>query len=85
MTRVRTVFVCQSCGLESSKWLGRCPDCGEWNSYIEELREERAAPARAAVPAPMAREEAEPGARVGDGQGACRRAPPRHASRATCR
>jgi len=65
--RATTVFACQSCGASSPKWLGRCPDCGEWNSYIEELREERAAPARAAVPAPMAREEAEPGARVATG------------------
>jgi DNA repair protein RadA/Sms len=37
--RVRTVFVCQACGFESSKWLGRCPDCGEWNSLVEERQE----------------------------------------------
>ena len=40
MSRVRTVFVCQACGFESSKWLGRCPDCGEWNSFVEERQEE---------------------------------------------
>ncbi|MBN2369251.1 MAG: DNA repair protein RadA [Vicinamibacteria bacterium] len=39
MTKVRTVFVCQACGFESSKWLGRCPDCGEWNSLVEERQE----------------------------------------------
>jgi DNA repair protein RadA/Sms len=39
MTKIRTVFVCQACGFESSKWLGRCPDCGEWNSLIEERQE----------------------------------------------
>jgi DNA repair protein RadA/Sms len=39
MTKVRTVFACQACGLESSKWLGRCPDCGEWNSFVEERQE----------------------------------------------
>jgi DNA repair protein RadA/Sms len=33
-----SVFVCQSCGAASSKWLGRCPDCGEWNTYVEETR-----------------------------------------------
>jgi DNA repair protein RadA/Sms len=43
MTRVRTIFACQACGFESSKWLGRCPDCGEWNSFQEE-RQEVAAP-----------------------------------------
>ena len=30
------VFVCQSCGAQSRKWLGRCPDCGEWNALVEE-------------------------------------------------
>jgi DNA repair protein RadA/Sms len=46
MTKTRTVFVCQACGFESSKWLGRCPDCGEWNSLVEE-RQEIAPAARA--------------------------------------
>jgi DNA repair protein RadA/Sms len=40
MAKVRTVFACQACGFESSKWLGRCPDCGEWNSFQEERHEE---------------------------------------------
>jgi DNA repair protein RadA/Sms len=31
----RTVFVCQECGRESPKWLGRCPDCQQWNSFVE--------------------------------------------------
>ena len=31
-----TVFVCQSCGAQSRKWLGRCSECGEWNSLAEE-------------------------------------------------
>ncbi len=31
-----TVFVCQSCGTQSPKWLGRCPGCGEWNTLLEE-------------------------------------------------
>jgi DNA repair protein RadA/Sms len=31
-----TVYVCQSCGNQSRKWLGKCPDCGEWNSFVEE-------------------------------------------------
>ena len=36
--KVVAVFACQSCGATSPKWLGRCPDCGEWNSFAEELR-----------------------------------------------
>lgn len=44
--KTTTVFACQSCGAVSAKWLGRCPDCGEWNSYVEEVRGDRpAAPA----------------------------------------
>jgi DNA repair protein RadA/Sms len=34
--KVKTVFACQECGAQSSKWLGRCPDCGAWNSLVEE-------------------------------------------------
>jgi len=33
----RTVFVCQQCGKESPKWLGRCPGCQEWNSFVETI------------------------------------------------
>jgi DNA repair protein RadA/Sms len=43
-SKLKTVFACQACGFESSKWLGRCPDCGEWNSFVEE----RQSPAPAA-------------------------------------
>lgn len=32
----KTVFFCQSCGYESSKWMGQCPGCKEWNSFVEE-------------------------------------------------
>ena len=34
----KTIFVCQSCGFQNPKWLGRCPDCGTWNSFVEETR-----------------------------------------------
>lgn len=33
-------FICQNCGFQSPKWLGRCPGCGEWNSLIEEIEDE---------------------------------------------
>ncbi len=39
MSKLKLVFACQACGFESSKWLGRCPDCGEWNSFVEERQE----------------------------------------------
>jgi len=37
VTKTKTHFTCQSCGLQSLKWLGKCPDCGAWNSLVEEL------------------------------------------------
>ncbi|RPH70048.1 MAG: DNA repair protein RadA [Myxococcaceae bacterium] len=36
MARPRTHFTCQSCGFQSAKWLGRCPDCSGWNTLVEE-------------------------------------------------
>lgn len=36
MAKTRSMYVCQNCGAESVKWLGRCPACGEWNTYVEE-------------------------------------------------
>ncbi len=36
MAKARSVFVCQGCGAQASRWLGRCPDCGEWNTLVEE-------------------------------------------------
>ena len=32
-----SVFYCQNCGFESSKWMGQCPGCKEWNSFVEEV------------------------------------------------
>jgi DNA repair protein RadA/Sms len=40
----KPVFVCQECGAQSPKWLGRCADCGAWNSLIEERPAEAGAP-----------------------------------------
>jgi DNA repair protein RadA/Sms len=37
MAKSKTVFVCQNCGAESPKWIGRCPSCREWNTYHEEI------------------------------------------------
>ena len=36
MAKSKTIFVCSECGYESSKWLGKCPSCGAWNSFYEE-------------------------------------------------
>ncbi|MBN1385239.1 MAG: DNA repair protein RadA [Elusimicrobia bacterium] len=37
-TKEKFQFICQECGYESTKWLGRCPDCGKWNSFVEERK-----------------------------------------------
>ena len=36
MAKKKTIYICQNCGAESSKWLGRCTYCNEWNTYVEE-------------------------------------------------
>ncbi len=36
MSKTKTVFFCKECGNESPKWIGHCPACGAWNSYVEE-------------------------------------------------
>src|SRR5687768_2390500 len=38
MPKTQTRFVCQSCGYESLRWVGRCPECDAWNSFVEEVR-----------------------------------------------
>ena len=37
MARAKTVYVCQNCGAESAKWIGKCYSCGAWNSFVEEV------------------------------------------------
>jgi DNA repair protein RadA/Sms len=37
MAKIKTIFVCQNCGSNSAKWVGKCPACGEWNTYLEEI------------------------------------------------
>ncbi|RLE09022.1 MAG: DNA repair protein RadA, partial [Candidatus Aminicenantes bacterium] len=37
-------FICQNCGFQTPKWMGRCPSCGEWNTLIEEIVEEIPSP-----------------------------------------
>ena len=37
MAKEKTVYVCSNCGQESPKWVGKCPSCGAWNTYVEEI------------------------------------------------
>ncbi|MFH1296410.1 MAG: DNA repair protein RadA [Bacteroidota bacterium] len=37
MPKIKTSFFCQNCGAQSPKWMGKCPSCGEWNTFVEEV------------------------------------------------
>jgi DNA repair protein RadA/Sms len=37
VAKVKSSFFCQNCGAQSGKWIGKCPSCNEWNTYVEEL------------------------------------------------
>ena len=37
MSKTKSAFFCQNCGYESAKWLGKCPSCSEWNTFVEEV------------------------------------------------
>lgn len=54
--KIRTLFICQSCGYQTSTWLGRCPECREWESLVEERLEPRGASGAVTVcrPTPIA-------------------------------
>ena len=41
MAKIKTKYVCQSCGYETSKWLGKCPECTKWNTFVEEIEEKK--------------------------------------------
>ena len=38
VTKIKTIYTCQQCGFESAKWAGKCPECGQWNSFAEEQK-----------------------------------------------
>ncbi len=37
MAKIKTSFFCQNCGAQAPKWTGRCPSCGQWNTFVEEV------------------------------------------------
>ncbi|MBU1924622.1 MAG: DNA repair protein RadA [Candidatus Omnitrophica bacterium] len=39
--KTKTIFVCQECGYQSAKWIGKCPECEKWNSFVEEMEIEK--------------------------------------------
>ena len=55
----KSVFFCQECGYESAKWLGKCPGCGQWNTFVEELVTKQSGDAARLIPSsePMTLQE----------------------------
>lgn len=39
VAKVRSIYVCQNCGYETPKWMGKCPECNNWNTLVEEIRD----------------------------------------------
>ncbi|MGE0018876.1 MAG: DNA repair protein RadA [Draconibacterium sp.] len=37
MSAIKSIYTCQNCGTQSPKWLGKCPSCNEWNTFVEEV------------------------------------------------
>ena len=59
-SKAKTVYVCQSCGMQSPRWMGKCPDCGQWNTLVEERVEKQkdiGAAKRGKGPEPLALHE----------------------------
>lgn len=49
MAKNKTVYLCQNCGYDTPKWTGKCPSCGEWNSFVEEIVRKESGQARVAI------------------------------------
>lgn len=60
MAKVKTAYFCQNCGVQSAKWVGKCPSCGEWNTYVEEVVERESTSSQAAVSKQLGTTEAVP-------------------------
>lgn len=49
MAKIKTGFFCQNCGAQAPKWMGKCPSCGEWNTFVEEVIQRNEGGLKAAV------------------------------------
>lgn len=53
MAKVKKAFFCKNCGFEAPKWLGKCPSCGEWNTFTEEIIARESGSVSAAIAGPL--------------------------------
>ena len=49
MAKEKTTYVCTNCGQDSPKWVGKCPSCGQWNTYVEQVMRKESPVARHGV------------------------------------
>ncbi len=78
MSKSKSTFVCQSCGAIAPRWTGKCPDCGEWNSIVEEAvintgRSGKAGTRRKVEPIPVTAPVEQPAAHISTGLAECDR------------
>lgn len=78
MAKTRSTFVCQSCGATYMRWVGRCTDCGQWNTVLEETVVESGKHARTSIgeshaPLPITDQQHEPSPRISTGIEECDR------------
>ena len=61
MAKAKTsIFFCQQCGYESAKWMGQCPGCKEWNTFVEELVDKKSISSSGKVKADKTEAKPEP-------------------------
>ena len=65
----KSIFVCGACGYETPRWMGRCPQCGSWNTIVEEERVSLKAPAAPSKAVPLKEVAAQAGQRIATGIG----------------
>src|SRR5512146_1136594 len=69
MSKIHSKYVCQSCAYESPRWIGKCPNCGAWNSFVEEIaptksRARGSTPGKKSVAVPITEVAASPEPRI---------------------
>ncbi|HPN02961.1 MAG TPA: ATPase domain-containing protein, partial [Rectinema sp.] len=67
MKKPSTIYRCSACGHEEPKWLGRCPECGQWNTMVEAKTTGRFEKDKTAFPVPLESVDPALGARVSSG------------------
>lgn len=60
MAKAKTIYVCSNCGADSPKWIGKCPSCGEWNTYVEEIAVKESVAQKHVIPGLTEKEKVRP-------------------------